>query len=553
MQRPQLTGPYLSTSWPQLVPYSCIYGYIAPDQVPTESAHQELNVLVNSSLQDRTVTIYYVEFTSPDLKIVSSPKTATTDFIFEQRIDVQRFMAVAKQRGVFPRPRRILLLVNPNGGVGRAKTIKESVVRPMLEHSGLMVKEQYTEYGRHAIDIAYKVNLEELDTLAVVSGDGVLHEIINGLLSRPDWNQSRRLPISIIPAGSGNAIATSLGTRSPVVATLALIRGETARLDIFSLSQRNRPRIYSMLLFSWGMMADADIESDRYRWLGPLRFDIAGFIRMIRLRRYPGKVYILPPQHESPGPIISSSHPPDLKGPAVQHESLLKHTQEEPPSPWKQLPNMPFYSMMLLLNCMFVGESIYFTDRVRFNDGIMHVWYSCETRFWRIVLPFVLDQNNGKLVERELMQYVKCGGLLIVPGVEGEPNDSTTHEIVHPELVTSDSAKQLNIHQKPGVFDVDGEVMPTARTLIEILPSFMDIVVPEWFHHKQDQGERADLARQKTEIVMKSARCHRDREAKASKIMEAAMLLLAMAAIVTTYAIFFSEGFQVWAGIVRHI
>ncbi|KAG0352138.1 Sphingosine kinase 1 [Gamsiella multidivaricata] len=488
MQRPQLTGPYLSTSWPQLVPYSCIYGYIAPDQVPTESAHQELNVLVNSSLQDRTVTIYYVEFTSPDLKIVSSPKTATTDFIFEQRIDVQRFMAVAKQRGVFPRPRRILLLVNPNGGVGRAKTIKESVVRPMLEHSGLMVKEQYTEYGRHAIDIAYKVNLEELDTLAVVSGDGVLHEIINGLLSRPDWNQSRRLPISIIPAGSGNAIATSLG-----------------------------------------------------------------FIRMIRLRRYPGKVYILPPQHESPGPIISSSHPPDLKGPAVQHESLLKHTQEEPPSPWKQLPNMPFYSMMLLLNCMFVGESIYFTDRVRFNDGIMHVWYSCETRFWRIVLPFVLDQNNGKLVERELMQYVKCGGLLIVPGVEGEPNDSTTHEIVHPELVTSDSAKQLNIHQKPGVFDVDGEVMPTARTLIEILPSFMDIVVPEWFHHKQDQGERADLARQKTEIVMKSARCHRDREAKASKIMEAAMLLLAMAAIVTTYAIFFSEGFQVWAGIVRHI
>jgi hypothetical protein len=54
------------------------------------------------------------------------------------------------------------------------------------------------------------------------------------------------------------------GTKNPIVATLALIRGETSKLDIFSLSQPERPRIFSMLLFSWGMMADADIESDKY-------------------------------------------------------------------------------------------------------------------------------------------------------------------------------------------------------------------------------------------------------------------------------------------------
>jgi len=56
----------------------------------------------------------------------------------------------------------------------------------------------------------------------------------------------------------------TVGTKSPIVATLALIRGETAKLDVFSLSQIDRPRIFSMLLFSWGMMADADIESDKY-------------------------------------------------------------------------------------------------------------------------------------------------------------------------------------------------------------------------------------------------------------------------------------------------
>ncbi|KAG0232495.1 Sphingosine kinase 1 [Mortierella sp. GBA43] len=116
-----------------------------------------------------------------------------------------------QMRRAFPKTRRILLLVNPKGGIGKAKTTSDSIVKPMLEHSGLIVQEQYTEYGKHAVDIAHKVDLSQVDTLAVVSGDGVLHEIINGLLSRPDWDQARRLPIAIIPAGSGNAIATSLG------------------------------------------------------------------------------------------------------------------------------------------------------------------------------------------------------------------------------------------------------------------------------------------------------------------------------------------------------
>lgn len=35
-----------------------------------------------------------------------------------------------------------MLLVNPNGGVGKAKRINDTVVKPMLQHSGLTVKEQ---------------------------------------------------------------------------------------------------------------------------------------------------------------------------------------------------------------------------------------------------------------------------------------------------------------------------------------------------------------------------------------------------------------------------
>ncbi|KAI8346324.1 ATP-NAD kinase-like domain-containing protein [Mortierella sp. GBAus27b] len=524
------------------VPFCCIYGYQDLQQ------DELLHVTPGSHLH---VPIHYVAFTSEDLKASSSPRTATVHILLHHA-DASRFVTLAKELGAFPKTRRILLLVNPKGGIGKAKTTSDSIVKPMLEHSGLIVQEQYTEYGKHAVDIAHKVDLSQVDTLAVVSGDGVLHEIINGLLSRPDWDQARRLPIAIIPAGSGNAIATSLGTKSPIVATLALIRGETSKLDIFSLSQPERPQIFSMLLFSWGMMADADIESDKYRWLGPLRFEIAGFIRMIRLRRYAGKVYVLPPGYSSTSSAPSEQSATDPSGPALQFESVLKNTQEEPPKPWRLLPNMPFYSMLLALNCPSAGEDLFFTDTIRFNDGKIRLWYSCETRFWKIVLPFVLDMANGKLVTRGLMQDVECGGLLIVPGVEGKPDHPDTHEIVHPDMVTSETARQNNVYTKPGVFDVDGEVMPTTRTLIKVLPSFMEIVVPEWFHNdgesnqastdRDTDGKRPQVSRAKAKAALvaeiaKGQKAARQKALVNHIIWDVVPVLLVVVIVVASYVL----------------
>ncbi|KAF9346689.1 hypothetical protein BGX34_003713, partial [Mortierella sp. NVP85] len=295
----------------------------------------------------------------------------------------------------------------------------------------------------------------------------------------------------------------------------------------------------------------------RYRWLGALRFEIAGFIRMIRLRRYPGKVYILPPAGHNPSssPSAPSSAPSSTsKGPTLQFESVLKNTNEEPPKPWQLLPNMPFYSMLLALNCPFVGENLFFSDTIRFNDGNIRLWYSCETRFWKILLPFVMDQANGKLVKRGLMKDVECGGLLIVPGVEGNPDIPATHEIVHPDMVTSNIANQNNVYTKPGIFDVDGEIMPTARTLIEIHPRLMNIVVPEWFHNEHGQegnGDQVEVrkglvgsgigissqsdkvqatkAKEKANLIIEAAKSG---ETQAYHIKEALMVLLATAGVV---------------------
>ncbi|KAG0335127.1 Sphingosine kinase 1 [Podila humilis] len=527
------------------IPYSCIFGYEASSGATTLESDQDLQAPIQILIEVKQVIIHYLQFTQADL--ISSPRQAQARFLFHQRSDLNLFLARAKELN----GKRVLFLVNPKGGVGRAKIISDTIVKPMLAHSGLIVTEQYTEYARHAVDIAHKVDLDAYDALVVVSGDGVLHEVINGLLTRPDWDKARRLPVGIISAGSGNAIASSLGTRNQYVATLAAIRGETSKMDIFSLSQLDRPRIYSMLLFGWGITADADLESDRYRWLGALRFEIAGFVRMIRLRRYPGKVYVLPPNHPNPNahnadfPTPPQS-PDHAAAPEIRHGALLKSVNEEPPAPWKRL-NLPFITFLLILKHRNLSQDVFFSDRIRINDGIVRMWYSCETRFWKILRPFIMDQQNGKLVERGLMTGIECGGVLIVPGVEGKPSDVSTHEVVDPTVLSSESKRQ-EIYAKPGYFDVDGEAMPTARTLCEVLPSFMEMIVPEWHYHPDDMGEKSILGKIRADLVLIRAKSEQDRSIK---ILEAGKWLGLMALTVTAYAIYFSEGFQIWSGIAR--
>lgn len=49
------------------------------------------------------------------------------------------------------------------------------------------------------------------DGIISVSGDGLLHEIVNGLMRRDDWLEiSAKLTLGGIPGGTGNGLIKSL-------------------------------------------------------------------------------------------------------------------------------------------------------------------------------------------------------------------------------------------------------------------------------------------------------------------------------------------------------
>lgn len=61
----------------------------------------------------------------------------------------------------------------------------------------------------HAWEMAAgEIDFNEHSALVAVGGDGTLHEVINGVLMRRD---GLKLPISLVPNGSGNDLVGCLG------------------------------------------------------------------------------------------------------------------------------------------------------------------------------------------------------------------------------------------------------------------------------------------------------------------------------------------------------
>ncbi|KAF0045463.1 hypothetical protein F2P81_001992 [Scophthalmus maximus] len=218
-------------------------------------------------------------------------------------------------RSLLPRPRRLLLLVNPFSGRGQAMQWCQTHILPMIREANISYNLIQTERQNHARELIREISLPEWDGIVIVSGDGLLHEVINGLMERPDWELAIKIPVSILPCGSGNALAGSVNhhagydmcLREPLLLNCCflLCRGGVRPMDLVSVTTSPAPsnnsrtaapkRLFSFLSVAWGFVSDVDIESERYRGLGSARFTLGTLVRIASLRSYKGRLSYLPP------------------------------------------------------------------------------------------------------------------------------------------------------------------------------------------------------------------------------------------------------------------
>lgn len=201
-----------------------------------------------------------------------------------------RFLSgCADTRGVDSKVRkRLKVLINPFGGSGSAVRVFEKSCHPILEAAGCTLDVQTTERSGHATDIARDLDVRAFDALVCCSGDGLPHEVFNGLAKREDAAYAlRALAVCQLPGGSGNAMCWNLtGTGEPSLAALAVVKGIRKPLDLVTITQGGE-RFLSFLSQSFGIIAEVDLGTENLRWMGGARFTAGLLQRVWRQTVYP--------------------------------------------------------------------------------------------------------------------------------------------------------------------------------------------------------------------------------------------------------------------------
>ena len=177
---------------------------------------------------------------------------------------------------------KFIITVNPHGGKKLGPRLLNRV-KPLFEAKGIELFVVETTFAGHAKELANQLNITEYDGFIGIGGDGTLHEIINGMLSRHD---GRKIPIGIIPGGSGNSYMHDLQLTDPLKAAGAIINGKTRALDTAKV-EVNHIIKYSNNMIGWGLVTDVGNKAEHFRWLGTNRYTILSVVEVLRHKSRP--------------------------------------------------------------------------------------------------------------------------------------------------------------------------------------------------------------------------------------------------------------------------
>ncbi|XP_023737987.1 sphingoid long-chain bases kinase 1 [Lactuca sativa] len=195
-------------------------------------------------------------------------------------------------------PPRMLVILNPRSGRGRSSKVFHNLVEPIFKLAGFKLEVVKTTSAGHARNLAFSVDFSTCpDGIICVGGDGIVNEVLNGLLCRDNQKEAISIPIGIIPAGSDNSLVwTVLGVRDPVSAALAIVKGGLTATDVFAVEWIQTGVIhFGMTVSYFGFVSDVLELSERYqKRFGPLRYFVAGVLKFLCLPKYTYELEYLP-------------------------------------------------------------------------------------------------------------------------------------------------------------------------------------------------------------------------------------------------------------------
>jgi len=143
----------------------------------------------------------------------------------------------------------VKLIANPGAGdpLGAALRL-EQVVHYLLD-AGLKVDVALAHPKDEAIPIARKAVKNGYDVIVAMGGDGTIGAVVRGIAGS-------KVKLGIIPAGTENDIARSLGIPEDLKAACAIIAsGHTRNLDLGQISTQKTEKFYFLMVAAIGLTA----------------------------------------------------------------------------------------------------------------------------------------------------------------------------------------------------------------------------------------------------------------------------------------------------------
>jgi len=343
------------------------------------------------------------------------------------------------------RQRRMLVFVNPFSGSGKSIEIWKEISEVFDRTTTVQYRLQETERARQALEMCRDLDPNDYDTIVCCSGDGLLWEVVNGLCSRRDWRRALQIYLGIIPAGSGNGLAHSIGCHCPLRAIMSIVKGTHRPIDLWTVDQGGK-KTYAFLSLTWCLIGDIDIESENLRWMGDTRFTVGAVKRVLNLRKYSGRISYLPAD-SSTTPTTRCGYYCTCKyfepgetdpgddnergGPKVKFSSTDRSLEDE----WETYEGQ--LTFFVAANASMIAGSTYASPFAHCSDGYIDLLFLKDNG--RIsALSVLLDLENGNFVKHKYMEYKKVKAFRVEP--------TGTHK---------------------GIFSLDGERMEQTAILCE--------------------------------------------------------------------------------------
>ena len=178
---------------------------------------------------------------------------------------------------------KVLLVFNPMAAHKRAgKLLPE--IEAGFNKLNISFDLRLTDYPEHAVDIVRKADFDSYDGIAVAGGDGTLFESINGYYQ----NQSkRRIPIGVLPVGTGNAFARDLELQTfQWQEALEIIqKNKPRKVDAGSFTTHGQ-KYYFLNIMGLGFVADVTKTAHKLKLIGNVSYTIGVLYQTLFLKAF---------------------------------------------------------------------------------------------------------------------------------------------------------------------------------------------------------------------------------------------------------------------------